>query len=37
MAELIPFAELVVLENAGHFMTLDAPAATTAAIREWMK
>ena len=37
MAELIPFAELVVLENAGHFMTLDDPAATTAAIREWMK
>jgi pimeloyl-ACP methyl ester carboxylesterase len=36
MAELIPFAHLVVLENAGHFMTLDDPAATTAALREWM-
>jgi len=36
MAELIPFAYLVVLENAGHFMTLDDPTATTAALREWM-
>jgi pimeloyl-ACP methyl ester carboxylesterase len=36
MAELIPFAELIVLKNAGHFMTLDDPSGTTAAIREWM-
>jgi pimeloyl-ACP methyl ester carboxylesterase len=37
MAELIPYAELVILENAGHFPTLEAPAATTQALRNWMK
>ncbi len=37
MAELIPFAELVVLENAGHLPTLEQPAETTQAIRNWMR
>ncbi|MFK7837270.1 MAG: alpha/beta fold hydrolase [Sulfitobacter sp.] len=37
MAELIPYAELVVLENAGHLPTLEQPAATTAALRKWMQ
>lgn len=36
MAELIPFAELVVLENAGHLPTLEQPAETTAALRRWL-
>ncbi|MCX7559181.1 alpha/beta fold hydrolase [Sulfitobacter sp. F26204] len=37
MAELIPYAELVVLEDAGHLPTLEQPAQTTAALRKWMK
>tara|TARA_R110002072_G_scaffold4170_2_gene29299 strand:- start:1811 stop:2521 length:711 start_codon:yes stop_codon:yes gene_type:complete len=37
MAELIPFAELVVLENAGHLPTLEQPSETTAALRTWMR
>jgi len=37
MAELIPYAKLVVLENAGHLPTLEAPAETTQALRDWMK
>lgn len=37
MAELIPFAELVVLEHSGHLPTLEQPAETTAAIRNWMR
>jgi pimeloyl-ACP methyl ester carboxylesterase len=37
MAELIPFAKLVVLENAGHLPTLEQPAETTAALRAWMQ
>lgn len=37
MAELIPYAELVILENAGHLPTLEQPVETTAAIRAWMK
>jgi pimeloyl-ACP methyl ester carboxylesterase len=37
MAELIPFAELVVLENSGHLPTLEQPAETTAALRKWMQ
>ncbi|QFT57189.1 Sigma factor SigB regulation protein RsbQ [Sulfitobacter sp. THAF37] len=36
MAELIPYAKLVVLENAGHLPTLEQPGETTAALREWM-
>lgn len=37
MAELIPFAELVVLDDAGHLPTLEQPAETTAALRNWMQ
>ena len=37
MAELIPYAKLVVLENAGHLPTLEAPEETTQALRDWMK
>ena len=37
MAELIPYSELVVLPDAGHLPTLEQPAATTAALRNWMR
>ncbi|MGJ8625688.1 MAG: alpha/beta fold hydrolase [Sulfitobacter sp.] len=37
MAELIPYAELVVLEDSGHLPTLEQPAETTAALRAWMR
>ncbi|WP_299354536.1 alpha/beta fold hydrolase [uncultured Shimia sp.] len=37
MAELIPYAELMVIKNAGHLPTLEQPAATTEALRTWMK
>ncbi|MFP7571202.1 alpha/beta fold hydrolase [Marivita sp. S2033] len=37
MAELIPHAELVVLDNAGHLPTLEAPDETTDALRKWLK
>ncbi|MGC1494391.1 MAG: alpha/beta fold hydrolase [Sulfitobacter sp.] len=37
MAELIPFAELVVLDHAGHLPTLEQPGETTAALRNWMR
>ena len=37
MAELIPYAELVVLENAGYLPTLETPAEATAALRNWMR
>ncbi len=37
MAELIPFAKLVVLDHAGHLPTLEQPAETTAALRAWMQ
>ena len=36
MAELIPSAQLCVLENAGHLPTLEQPAQTTQALRAWM-
>jgi pimeloyl-ACP methyl ester carboxylesterase len=36
MAELIPYAKLTVLEHAGHLPTLEQPAETTAALRDWM-
>lgn len=36
MAELIPYANLCVIEDAGHLPTLEQPTATTAALREWM-
>jgi len=37
MAELIPYAKLVVLEDAGHLPTLEMPGETTAALRAWMR
>lgn len=37
MAELIPYAELRIIEGAGHLPTLEQPAATTAALRDWLK
>lgn len=37
MAELIPFAELIVLDDAGHLPTLEQPEQTTAALRNWMQ
>ncbi|SLN52773.1 Lipase 1 precursor [Roseovarius litorisediminis] len=37
MAELIPVAELAVIEDAGHLPTLEAPEATTEALRAWLK
>jgi pimeloyl-ACP methyl ester carboxylesterase len=36
MAELVPDAKLVVLDDAGHLPTLEQPAATTQALRDWM-
>lgn len=37
MAELIPYAKLEVIGDAGHLPTLEQPDATTAALRQWMK
>lgn len=37
MAELIPYAKLQVLEDAGHLPMLEQPEQTTAALRDWMK
>ncbi|MEM6985973.1 MAG: alpha/beta hydrolase [Pseudomonadota bacterium] len=36
MAELLPNAELVVIEGAGHLPTLEQPAATNAALATWL-
>lgn len=36
MAELIPTATLCVLEHSGHMPSLEQPAETTAALREWL-
>lgn len=36
MAELIPRATLYVLEHSGHLPTLEQPAETTQALREWL-
>lgn len=36
MAELIPYARLEVIEDAGHLPTLEAPEAVTRALRAWM-
>lgn len=36
MAELIPYAKLEIIEEAGHVPTLEAPEATTQALRDWM-
>ncbi|SFM40912.1 alpha/beta fold hydrolase [Shimia aestuarii] len=37
MAELMPYAELRIIEAAGHLPTLEQPEATTRALREWLK
>ncbi len=37
MAELIPYAKLVVVEQAGYMPTLEQPAATTSALMTWMQ
>lgn len=37
MAELIPFAELEIIQNAGHLPTLEAPEAVNAALHAWMR
>jgi len=37
MAELIPYARLEVIEDAGHLPTLEAPEAVTAVLRTWLK
>ena len=36
LAQLIPGARLSVIENSGHFPTLDQPKETTAALRAWL-
>lgn len=36
MAELIPYAELKVISDAGHLPTLEQPQLTTAALKAWM-
>jgi len=36
MADLIPYAQLQVIEQAGHLPTLEAADATTAALQEWL-
>lgn len=36
MAELIPYATLKVLDNAGHLPPLEQPEETTKALRDWM-
>lgn len=37
MAELIPYAELRIIDGAGHLPTLEQPALTTAALRDWLR
>ncbi|GKY89506.1 alpha/beta fold hydrolase [Sinisalibacter aestuarii] len=36
MAELIPYAELAIIEEAGHIPTLEAPEKVNMALRAWM-
>lgn len=36
MAELIPYAELRIIEEAGHLPPLEQPEAVTQAMREWL-
>ncbi len=36
MAGLIPYAKLKVIPDAGHLPTLEQPAATNAALRDWL-
>ncbi len=37
MAELMPYAKLQVIENAGHLPVLEQPEATSQALRDWMR
>lgn len=37
MSELIPYATLKTIEDAGHLPTLEAPEQTNAALREWLE
>ena len=37
MADLIPYADLKVIEGAGHLPTLEQPGETTQALLEWLK
>lgn len=37
MAELAPHAELHVLQDSGHYLTLEQPGDATAALRAWMQ
>jgi pimeloyl-ACP methyl ester carboxylesterase len=37
MVELIPYAKLEVIPNAGQVPTLENPDAVTAALRTWMR
>ena len=36
LAEMVPYAKLEVIEDAGYIPTLEAPGATTAALHRWM-
>jgi pimeloyl-ACP methyl ester carboxylesterase len=37
LAELIPYAQLNVIEGAGYLPTLESPEAVSDALRSWMK
>jgi len=37
MADLIPYAQLKVIQDAGHLPTLEQPVAVTQALRDWIK
>jgi len=37
LAELIPYAQLEIIEGAGYLPTIEAPEATTDALQRWMK
>jgi len=36
MAAMIPYSKLHVIENTGHYPTLESPEATNAAIADWL-
>jgi pimeloyl-ACP methyl ester carboxylesterase len=36
LAERIPHARLLIIEGAGHMVTLERPAKIARAIREWL-
>jgi pimeloyl-ACP methyl ester carboxylesterase len=37
IAELIPYAQLEIIPDAGHIPTLENPDAVTRALRTWLK